>query len=290
MRTATRMVVLNSKKYALDLISAVVAAAYSLRRLYASYTGAAIRVRRSSDGAQADIGFMANGDLDTVALLVFVGLGSGFITIWYDQSGNGCHATQATAANQPRIVTSGTIETRNGKPVVTFSSNTLIIDTGGIPQPYNIFLVGQSNSNSVPFFFDGTTSGNRVAMGHNANNVVADIGRAHMGSGYIGSGSDFFMAPSGSSFAYNAPGILVGEFNGINSKMFANGSTVANGNGGSTAIQSLLLGNRHQTAAGGQTFLNGYIGEFVVIIGPLSTTDRQTLERNEGIYFNISVS
>ena len=56
MRRATRMVLLNSKKYALDLISAVVAAAYSLRRLYASYTGAAIRVRRSSDNAERDIG------------------------------------------------------------------------------------------------------------------------------------------------------------------------------------------------------------------------------------------
>jgi hypothetical protein len=63
-----------------------------------SWTGAAIRVRRSPDYAEADISFMANGDLDTAALLAFVGNGSGFMT-WYDQSGNGCHAT---AANQPR--------------------------------------------------------------------------------------------------------------------------------------------------------------------------------------------
>jgi hypothetical protein len=48
MRTATRMVVLNSKKYVLDLISAIVAAAYSLRRLYASYTGAAIKSTEKS--------------------------------------------------------------------------------------------------------------------------------------------------------------------------------------------------------------------------------------------------
>jgi hypothetical protein len=81
MRMATRMVVLNSKKYVLDLISAVIAAAYGLRRLYASWTGAAIIVQRSSDDAQADIGFTANGDLDTVALLAFVGSGNGFVPL-----------------------------------------------------------------------------------------------------------------------------------------------------------------------------------------------------------------
>ena len=49
------------------------AAAYSVRRLSSSYTDGLIRVRRSSDDAEQDIGFDANGDLDTTALLAFVG-------------------------------------------------------------------------------------------------------------------------------------------------------------------------------------------------------------------------
>lgn len=190
------------------------------------------------------------------------------VSQWNDKSGNGRHASQPTAASQPAYTVNGL----NGKPVLTFSSDTLTINTSGIPQPYNIFLLGRSNSNSVPFFLDGTTLANRVMMGHNPN-VTGDIGRA-----FIGSGSDFFLAPSGSSFAYNAPGILGGEFNGISSQMFANGSTVANGNAGSTAIQALTLGNRYAIAAGGQTFLNGYIGEFLVVSSTLSTADRQRLE------------
>jgi trimeric autotransporter adhesin len=120
MRTAIRMVLLNSKKYVLDLISAVVAAAYSLRRLYASYTGAAIRVRRSSDNAQRDIGFIGE-HLDVFALLVFVGNGSGFVTTWYDQSGNGRHATQTDPARQPRIVTNGATITVNGVPSIDYT-------------------------------------------------------------------------------------------------------------------------------------------------------------------------
>jgi hypothetical protein len=48
------------------------AVAYSLRQLRTAYTGAAIRVRRSSDNAEQDIGFVG-GDLDTQSLLDFVG-------------------------------------------------------------------------------------------------------------------------------------------------------------------------------------------------------------------------
>jgi hypothetical protein len=44
------------------------AAAFSLRKLRQQYNGPAIRVRRSSDNSEADIGFDANGDLDLDAL------------------------------------------------------------------------------------------------------------------------------------------------------------------------------------------------------------------------------
>jgi hypothetical protein len=98
----------------LDQLGVASAAAYSLRRLRAAYTGSAIPVRRSSDNDEADIGFTANGDLDTASLLAFVGSGDGFATAWYDQSGNGVNAPQTTAASQPRIVSNGVIETQNG--------------------------------------------------------------------------------------------------------------------------------------------------------------------------------
>jgi len=48
------------------------AAAYSLRKVRSAYTGSAVRVRRSSDDELQDIGFDANGDLDTTALEDFV--------------------------------------------------------------------------------------------------------------------------------------------------------------------------------------------------------------------------
>lgn len=98
------------------------AAAYSVRKLRAAYTGSAIRVRRSSDNAESDIGF-SGGNLDTSALTSFCGAGNGFVTTWYDQSGNARNATQTTAANQPQIVSSGSVILENGKPSIQMGAN-----------------------------------------------------------------------------------------------------------------------------------------------------------------------
>ena len=48
------------------------AGAFSLRLLSTSYAGAAIQVRRSSDNAVQDIGFITCGNLDTISLKAFV--------------------------------------------------------------------------------------------------------------------------------------------------------------------------------------------------------------------------
>ena len=81
------------------------AAAYSLRLLDSTaYVGSAIRVRRSSDNTEQDIGFNVFGELDTVSLLAFAGTGDAFVKTWYDQSGNSNDATQTndgfTASNR----------------------------------------------------------------------------------------------------------------------------------------------------------------------------------------------
>ena len=99
------------------------AAAYSLRRLRTAYTGSAIRVRRASDNTEQDIGFVSNV-LDTSSLTSFCSGTNGFVKTWYDQSGNARDATQTTSANQPQIVSSGSVININSKPSVYFD-NTL---------------------------------------------------------------------------------------------------------------------------------------------------------------------
>ncbi len=102
------------------------AVAFSLRKLRTAYTGSCIRVRRSSDNTETDIGFVA-GVLDTASLLTFVGAGNGFIKTWYDQSTNSNNAVQNTAALQIRIVTSGVLVTKNSKPSARIFTNEHLI-------------------------------------------------------------------------------------------------------------------------------------------------------------------
>lgn len=92
-------------------------ASYSLRLVDSTYTGDAIRVRRSSDNTEQDIGFV-DGELDTSTLETFCSGTNGFVTTWYDQSGSN-NATQATAGSQPQIVSSGTTIKENGKPALS---------------------------------------------------------------------------------------------------------------------------------------------------------------------------
>jgi len=98
-------------------------AAYSLRRLSSTYEGSAIEVRRDSDNATQDIGFV-NNELDVTTLDTFCSGTNGFVTTWYDQSGNGNDATQTTASNQPKIYdsVSGVIE-ENGKAAIQFDGS-----------------------------------------------------------------------------------------------------------------------------------------------------------------------
>jgi len=96
------------------------AAAYSLRSL-STYTTNVVKVRRSGDDVELD--FTASEvSGGTLAAWVVAGGGTedGFVTTWYDQSGNANNATQATAANQPKIVSSGTLVTENGRAAVEF--------------------------------------------------------------------------------------------------------------------------------------------------------------------------
>ncbi len=98
------------------------AAAYSASRALKSGITNLIRVRRSSDNTELDIGHV-NGSLDTPSLLSFCGAGNGFIVTWYDQSGNANHATQSTTSIQPQIVVSGALHTKLSKPSIQFADS-----------------------------------------------------------------------------------------------------------------------------------------------------------------------
>ena len=133
------------------------AAAYSVRKLSGTYSGDALRVRRSSDDTEQDIGFDANGDLDTTALLAFVGTGgtdNGYVTTFYDQTGNGNDATNSTESEQPQIVDGGTLVTENSKAAIDFDGDDLLQKTSAsidIAEGASLFTVLSEYTSGAAF-------------------------------------------------------------------------------------------------------------------------------------------
>ena len=99
-------------------------AAYSMRKLRTSYSGSCIRVRRSSDNAEQNIGFV-NNYIDTTTLKTFCSGTNGFVTTWYDQSDSAKNATQTSASLQPRVILSGALQYFNNRPAVNFIAASL---------------------------------------------------------------------------------------------------------------------------------------------------------------------
>jgi hypothetical protein len=124
------------------------AAAYSLRQLSSTYSGSAIRVRRQSDNTEQDIGFLDN-ELDTSALTTFCSGTNGFVTTWYDQSGNGYDATQIIAIEQLQIVSIGSIVVENLKPALESNGVSTELNTNiNISGDFSIFGVYKNTKNS----------------------------------------------------------------------------------------------------------------------------------------------
>ena len=90
------------------------AAAYSLRALSRGWVaGDVVEVRRSDFGGGADTADFTEGQIISGALLAFVtefnASGDGFVSTWYDQSGQANNATQGTTTEQPKLVSAGVL-------------------------------------------------------------------------------------------------------------------------------------------------------------------------------------
>jgi hypothetical protein len=115
-------------------------AAYSLRKLRSDYSGPAIHVRRSSDGAKQDFGFAADGKLDTAALENWLSGADGYVATWYSQVQGEPDLLQTDPTRQPRIAEGGTVFTdSDGRVAIKFD------------RPRNTYLTLESDlSQTVP--------------------------------------------------------------------------------------------------------------------------------------------
>ena len=171
---------LATATYLLDTYSGA-SAAYSLRKLKSTYTGPVIRVRRSSDNTEQNIGFDGSGNLDTTSLLSFVGVGNGFVTTWYDQSGNSKNLIQTTAGNQPSIVLLGVLNTQNSKPILITDFNSFMTNS-------SLVINGTTNSIFTTIKMTSTRGSIAIMAGYGNDNQHF-VSRSSTGTGrYYDSG------------------------------------------------------------------------------------------------------
>lgn len=256
-------------------------AAYSLRQLRAAYSGSAIRVRRSSDNTEQDIGFTPGGDLDCAALLDFVGTGNGYVKTWYDQSGNSRDATQTAQANQPRIVSSGIIYTQNGRPALYFDFIYYLSTTSftGFASAYQVQAVAGVTG----------TWGNIIAK-TTAGSIAAPFDFYGLNAHITGDGSvSSFYIPTTSFDSNQAYGLWGYNGSATNANSWYNGQSTGMQVGalsyGDTG-QPLVIGSR----GGGVTFMVGYMGEILLYNTQLSNANRQKLEQDQARYYRLKPS
>jgi hypothetical protein len=253
------------------------AAAYSVRKLSSTYSGSAMRVRRTvSPFDEQDIGFDANGDLDTAAISTFGGSDPLTVSAWYDQSGGSNNATQATAASQPQIYDGAAVITENGKPALDYNGAQNVILTNRIyDASMSVFCVWKCDSSAISnddgiYSFSDT---DRFALQANRYAVNQLITR-HTGASSIG----------GTTTTTNqnlTSHLRTGSVATLHANASALTTSVANANtsGGDNAI-----------GISGSAPLSGYVWELVAYSGTTDgdqSTNRSGIETNINTYFSI---
>lgn len=280
------MFIKNKNFLILDVYPAT--SAYSLRKIKSTATKS-IRVRRSSDASELDIGFVGV-NLDTASLISFAGSDSVFVTKWYDQSGNGNDAVQSNTSLQPRIVNAGTLEVVGSLPSIRFvRAGESVANPSLVCASWAGGVIAQPNLISTVTLFNGTVTGSQSAKpfdgGDTTNrNMVQIGGTSQKYELYAGTAT---IAQTGTRPNDNALHTITYVFNTNASNMYSDGVSVTNNLNLSTAgMGGITIGARVSTLATGWS---GYISEIIVFDQLLNDSQRLSLEKNQGSYYNITI-
>ena len=157
-------------------------ASYSFRKLRSSYTGPAIKVRRSSDGLESDISFTTSGDLDTNALLSFVGNNN---IITYSQQFDNASWSKSGVSITPNGATAPDGTLTADIYLETTAVTTHFITKGTMTIPTD------SSWNSSIYIKKGI---NNTATN---NNIIISRDFSNMGGGYYGGDKAIFNLDTG---------------------------------------------------------------------------------------------
>ena len=177
--------------------------AFSLQKLK-STTVNVIRVRRSSDNLEQD--FRASQITDGT-LVTFCGVGSGFVTIFYNQSISN-NAIQTSASKQPLIVSSGNLILTNGKPSLFFDSidDELVLQTQLTYTDQSVFSVVNFSNNIL------TSTVSKALYSGNVNSNATGLTFGSVSGNITNERITIFTNPSVRNYTQNTQDVIAGQY------------------------------------------------------------------------------
>jgi hypothetical protein len=251
---------------AFDAIANLVHVWCIARRWLSSYTGRLVRFRRSSDNAELDFTYDADGNLDVAAVAAWAG-GSAFVVVVADQV-SADDVSQGTAGNQPLFVASG----QNGHAVGRGGGalgNRFLVATfsAALSQPFNVYTAAKASG-----------------LASTTQWLLSDL--APSDNLYFAMFSSLFRFYANSNLLSGTANtnwnIWTGLANGVSGEFWINGVSQQAGNAGAFNPAGITIG----ASAGGTS---GWIGDIatIAIAENHDTTARQAVEAALDDYWSI---
>jgi hypothetical protein len=239
----------------------------------------------TATGSYVGVGFTEGDAPSNFTVSNFKVLGNGFVKTWYDQSvttqagdtATGNHATQATDANQPKIVSAGSLLTAgvtfdgddslsvSGDPVITASSS-------GVYSAFSVQTVATSEG--------GYLYGNASASNGTSAYALADKFTI----------TNYFFADLDNIARASGQNLLSAVYNNGDAGLLVNGAGTVTDTGTynfSAGTSDFIIGNRNGGSADA-TFLTGSINE-IIIYNSNQTDNRTAIEANIGEAYSIDL-
>jgi len=248
---------------------------YTLYRVNSTYTGATIKLRRSSDNAVSDFYADIYGNLGTSANATgtsfssWIGSSTAYVDTWYDQSGNNFHATQSTTNLQP--VYNGTLKLLDFSNISFLNMGTISggpIPTGVANAPYT-FVTRHGAPGSIP-----TGGSIIVAGGNTASSQLNGIGFfPNYGNYWYSNDLHNIGTPvSGNTF--------VAKYNGTNRTCYINNNMAITAAGSGYTASSGYQQYIGKDARGEETRFAGQLYTLFIFNTSLSDADRMACTSN----------
>lgn len=264
--------------YILDDITTNILGAWSVRKIRQDYTGAPLRIKRSSDGTEQDLPFSGD-DLDHTDS--FLDASNYTMTKWYAQHSGAVANDDMTPYGAD---TGNTNDNPSFHPAASGGSYLADANSGGnraglkttttfTAQYYQICVVGRyvtRANNSYLFQFSASTAA------HRCRNINTDDVEFYNGStitkvnGFV-NGSDFqrtFISESGST-----------------DEVFLNGISEVAGQIGDTSRASAPFHAMHDRTTSATTLWSGRLMEIILMDGGFNGSDQTDIESDQSSYF-----